>query len=77
VLQYDVEDFKLSSRLYLDRADAFVLPLAEQAEPRWPGVDASSLEKKPLFAVRPPSFVSEQLLSFVRDKLKAPVASVS
>ncbi len=75
VLQYDVEDFKLSSRLYLDRADAFVIPVSGHAGPRWPGIDAASLERKPLFAVRPPSYVSEELLSFVRNKLGVPAAS--
>jgi hypothetical protein len=75
VLQYDVDDFKLSSRLYLNRADAFVIPVSEQNGPRWPGIDADVVQKKPLFAVRPPSFVSEELLSFVRNKLKVPAAS--
>jgi len=74
VLQYDVGDFKLSSRLYLDRADAFVIPLSEQDAPGWPGIDAAAIRQKPLFAVRPPSFVSEELLSFVRDKLRVPAA---
>ena len=69
VLQYDIEDFKLSSRLYLERADALVIPVSEQNSPRWPGIDAGVVQKKPLFAVRPPSFVSEELLSFVRSKL--------
>ena len=69
VLQYDVEDFKPSSRLYLERADALVIRASEQSAPRWPGIDAAALQNKPLFAVQPPSFVSEGLLSFVRSKL--------
>lgn len=69
VLQYDVEDFKISSRLYLGRADAYVVPSSDHPGPRWPGVDGTLLDKKPLFAVQPPSFMSEELLSFVRGRL--------
>jgi hypothetical protein len=69
VLQYDIEDFKPSSRLYLEQADAFVIPASEQSVPKWTGIDAAAVQKKPLFAVQPPSFVSEDLLSFVRREL--------
>ena len=72
VLRYDVEDFKVSSRAYLDHADAFVVTASAESRSRWKGIDPEILRSRPLFAVRPPSYVSSELLAFVADQLELP-----
>jgi hypothetical protein len=76
VLQYDVDDFKPSSRLHLNQADAFVLAGSQRETPQWPGIGLEAVRKRPVFAVKPPAFASAELLAFVRERLgvKEPAA---
>ncbi len=69
VLQYDVDDFKMSSRLYLNRADAFVLPASERERAEWPGIDREAIEQQLAFRVNEPTFCSPDLVEFVRSRL--------
>jgi hypothetical protein len=70
VLQYDAGDFKRSSRLYLNRADAFVLAGSQRDTPEWKGIDLDAIRERPVFAVKPPEFASAELLAFVRERLE-------
>ncbi len=71
VLQYDVDDFKMSSRLYLTRADAFVLPASQRGLADWPGIDRETIKQRPAFRVNEPTFCSPELVEFVRARLAA------
>ena len=70
VLDPAVEDFKVSARRFLDRADA-VLLAGDGGEIG----DASGLrrllEGKPIFRVAPPTFRSEELADFVASRVGA------
>lgn len=68
VLDAGTADFKESARLFLDRADAVVMvdrPLA----PQWRGVSAQLYAGKPEFAVTGPSYLSPELVQFVKGRL--------
>jgi len=75
VLDYGVEDFKLSSRLYLSRADAYALANSSRGEPVWSGVDPAMLHGKPCFRVGPPRYCTDEAVSFVVERLGAAVPS--
>jgi hypothetical protein len=63
VLDFGVEDFKDSSRRYLDRADAVVAVSAGPAA--WTGIAASLWRDKPAFAVSAPDYFSAGLAQFI------------
>jgi len=69
VLDAGVADFKDSARLFLDRADA-VLVRATELQPRWTGVSAKLLEGKPQLVIRPPQYVTDELVTFVRSRMR-------
>jgi hypothetical protein len=66
-----VMDFKGSARLYLDRADAVLAPEGELGQPRWKGVSMRLVEGTPVLALRPPLYVTEEVLKFVTERLRA------
>ena len=68
VLDYSTADFKPSALHFLDRADAVILP-PHSAPPAWDGVSLKLFAGKPQFVVRPPQFVTPELLDFVRAKI--------
>ncbi len=67
-------DFKKSAREYLDCADAVIMDVPPEGElamaPAWEGVSLKPLAGKRVFRVRPPQYVSEDLVEFVRRRLK-------
>jgi hypothetical protein len=69
VLDLSVDDFKESARRFLGRADAFVEIAGRSAHPHWKEVDGAALKDKPLFFVKPPDFVTPELIQFVRRRL--------
>ncbi|HEY6376170.1 MAG TPA: hypothetical protein VIX90_11670 [Edaphobacter sp.] len=69
VLEPGVEDFKESARRYLDRADAVLVTEGELGRPAWKGVSLRLLEGTPVLAMRPPVYVTEAVVSFVRERL--------
>ncbi len=69
LLRFDVDDFKLSSRIYLQRADAYVVVGSTPSQPAWPGIAPSLLDEKPVFRVDPPSYCSPDVLRFVWERL--------
>ena len=69
VLDLANTDMKDSSRLYFDRADAFIVT-GDGAVP-WNGIPPRWLEAKPRFAVSPPRYVSADVAAFVAERLAA------
>ncbi|HTH52447.1 MAG TPA: hypothetical protein VL495_00770 [Edaphobacter sp.] len=69
VLDPTVEDFKDSARFYLDRADAVLVPEGTLGRPGWKGVSLKLVENTPILAMRPPKYVTEEILSFVLGQL--------
>lgn len=67
VLDFGVEDFKDSSRRYLDRADAVVAVSAGPAV--WKGVAGSLWRDKLTFAVSPPEYFSSELTGFIAGRV--------
>jgi hypothetical protein len=69
VLDPDVEDFKSSARLYLDRADAVLVPEGVVGRPGWKGISLKLIEGTPVLAMRSPEYLTAEALEFVRHRL--------
>ncbi|MGZ4833840.1 MAG: hypothetical protein ACXVZQ_12995 [Terriglobales bacterium] len=70
VLDYGTADFKPSAREYLDLASAVVLHDAPaDTPPAWSGVSLKLIQGKPVFRIRPPHYVSDEMADFVREQL--------
>jgi len=70
VLDPAVADFKESARLYLDRADAVLVPEGVLGKPEWKGVSLKLVEGTPVLAMRPPVYVTDEIVEFVAARLK-------
>jgi hypothetical protein len=71
VLDYGTADFKPTARRYLHQASATILHDAPPgALPAWNGVSRELLREKPVFRVRPPQYVSPEMVAFVRAALR-------
>jgi hypothetical protein len=66
VLDPAVEDFKESARVYLDRADAVLVPEGTLGRPEWKGVSLKLIAGTPVLAMRPPLYVTNSIVEFVR-----------
>jgi len=71
VVDFSVEDFKPTSLLYLDRADALVVVDTPFSAPLWRGVSNRLWRAKPRFTVQAPLYTSAELAAFVRAALPA------
>lgn len=69
VLDPAVADFKDSARLYLDRADAVLVPEGVLGRPEWKGVSLKLVEGTPVLAMRPPVYVTEEVVWFVAARI--------
>lgn len=70
VLDPSTRDFKDSARRYLDRADAILIPEGSVlAQAEWQGVSGSLYRTTEVIRMRPPQFVTPELLEFVREKV--------
>ena len=69
VLDPETEDFKDSARQSLDRADAVILH--EAAELKWKQVSLKPVSAKPVFKIKPPEYVTPEIVSFVRERIGA------
>ena len=63
VLDPAISDFKDSSREFLDRADALIL---HGGVPEWEHVSLKPALGKPIFRITPPSYVTTEIVDFVR-----------
>ncbi len=71
VLDAATADFKTSAQEFLDRADAVVLHDAAD-HVAWTNVSLKPVADKPTFRIRPPQYVTPELVEFVRRKLLVP-----
>ncbi len=71
VLDPATADFKNSAREFLDRADAVILH--QTAESAWQAVSLKPIADRPLFRIRPPTYVTPEVVEFVRSSLAARV----
>ena len=69
VLDPVVADFKDSARLYLDRADAVLVPEGVLGRPEWKGVSLKLVAGTRVLAMRPPLYVTEELVRFVAGRI--------
>jgi hypothetical protein len=68
VLDPAVEDFKKSAQEFMDRADAVILHEVD-GRAAWQGISLKVVEGRPMFRVRPPEYVTPEIVEFVKGKL--------
>jgi len=71
VLDPATPDFKSSAQQFLDLADAVILHESAVEKPAWEAVSLKPVTGRPLFHIRPPQYVSPELVEFVRARLPA------
>jgi hypothetical protein len=71
VLDPQTTDFKDSAKYFLDRADAVLVAEGELGRPEWKGVSLKLVEGTPVLAMRPPVYVTGEVVAFVRSRLRA------
>jgi hypothetical protein len=69
VLDPRTADFKESARLYLDRADAVLVPNGVVGTPEWKGVSLRLLEGTPVLAIEPPDYFTAAVTEFLAERL--------
>jgi hypothetical protein len=69
VLDAATADFKTSAQEFLDRADAVVLHESGDRV-TWTDVSLKPVSGKPIFRIRPPQYVTPELVEFVRKRIK-------
>lgn len=73
VLDLATADFKDSAREYLDLASALIVHQpAAGSTPAWEGVSLKPAASKPVFYIRPPQYVTPEIVAFVRSRLAQP-----
>lgn len=70
VLDAANQDFKVSAREFLEKADAVILH-KNDAVPNWEFVRMDRVEGKPTFLIQPPPYVTPEIVEFVRERLLA------
>ncbi|HLI64148.1 MAG TPA: hypothetical protein VKV05_12170 [Terriglobales bacterium] len=68
VLDGATADFKLSAQRFLDRADALILH-QEPERLAWGNISLKPVANQPVFRIRPPQYVTSEMLEFVRRRL--------
>jgi molybdopterin-guanine dinucleotide biosynthesis protein len=68
VLDPATADFKESAREFLDRADAVLLH-ERKGSAEWKNVSLKPVAKATTFTIRPPEYLTEEVVEFVRRKL--------
>jgi hypothetical protein len=71
VLDPETADFKDSAKYFLDRADAVLVAQGELQHPQWKGVSLKLVAGTPILPMRPPVYVTDEVVQFVRDRLRA------
>ncbi len=69
VLDPATTDFKQSASEFLDRADALILHNTE-GNSTWQEISLKPAPGRPVFFIRPPEYVTPEMVRFVRGKLK-------
>ena len=68
ILDPGTPDFKKSAQEFLDRADAVILHQSP-TDPSWQSVSLKPVADCPVFQIKPPEYVTPQIIEFVRGKL--------
>lgn len=68
VLDPATADFKNSAREFLDRADAIILH-ENSGHSEWQSISLKPVSDRPIFRITRPTYVTEQIVEFVRRKL--------
>jgi hypothetical protein len=68
ILDPATADFKKSAQEFLDRADAIILQQSANS-PSWQSVSMKPVADCPVFQIKPPDYVTPQMVEFVRAKL--------
>ena len=71
VLDPAIVDFKSSARQFLQQASAVVLNEPQRKNFRWDKTLLEQVMRKPIFRVRPPHYLTADLVEFVRKKLQS------
>jgi hypothetical protein len=74
VLDAATADFKTSAQQFLDRADAVILHDAAD-DVTWKNVSLKPVAARPMFHIKPPQYVTPELVEFVRRKLQPAVSN--
>jgi hypothetical protein len=69
LLDFARDDFKASSLRQMDRADAFVVIDRGINAPLWDAVSRGMWDAKPRFLVKPPRYVTAEILEFVKSRM--------
>jgi hypothetical protein len=69
VLDTATADFKSSAQEFLDRADAVILHDGS-GDVVWTNVSLRPVATKPMFRIRPPQYVTPELIEFVRQRVQ-------
>ena len=77
LLDFGCEDFKPSSLRFMDRADGFVVIDRGINAPLWQEVARGLWDGKPQFLVKPPRYVTTELVEFVKSSGRRPVSTLS
>ena len=75
VLDPSVADFKESAREFLDRAHAVILHEPAGGAAAWEQVSLKPVAGRPMFRIRPPEYVTEEMVEFVRGRIGATKAA--
>jgi hypothetical protein len=73
VLDPATADFKDSAKYFLDRADAVLVAEGDLGHPQWKGVSLKLVEGTPVLAMRPPVYVTGEVVDFLKSRLRAGV----
>jgi hypothetical protein len=73
VLDPETADFKDSAKYFLDRADAVLVAEGELRHPQWKGVSLKLVAGIPILPMRPPVYVTDEVVQFVRERLRTGV----
>jgi hypothetical protein len=68
VLDPETADFKDSARMYLDRADAVLVPEGRIVRPEWKGVSLKLIEGTPVLRIVPPEYVTDEVRDFLKGR---------
>jgi hypothetical protein len=70
VLDPQTADFKTSAQTFLDRADAVLLHTMEDSNAlAWERISLKPVQNRPIFSIRPPDYVTSEIVDFVRKAL--------
>ena len=68
VLNPATPDFKTSAREFLDRADAVILH-DDAKDSTWQSVSLKPVANRPMFRIKPPTYVTPEIIDCIRAKL--------